>query len=469
MKRMWRVVVLAVALGGCLQAKTVTAGADVAVTDATGVGDVATTEDGQGGDVGHTDVQTRVHVVPPESWVTHAGQAPYAVHFSWQRDPATTLTVQWSTGATELGTYQPRVWFGPEAEAGADGAGLTYGPGRVVAGSGELYDEAIIAGIEGMPHYVTWTAELTGLQPNTRYVLRVGTWDGFEVDHFVAPDLSQPVSTRTAPVAGDQSPVTIVLAGDSRGGAAKIADNAERFAALAADFWLFNGDFNEQGSRVQWDDWFHAMQPILAHHPLLAVQGNHEFFPPMYYGQFALPVMPGLPDGYQEHAWSLTYGNVHVVGLDSTQDSTVEDQTPWLEADLAAARADKHVQWILVGMHHPAYSACTNHGSTDRVQKWWVPLFEKYDVDLVFAGHDHDYERTWPIRNTQKAASGPIYVVAGGFFSDGYTNGKDWWTATSAHGKTSNYVVLHITGASLQLTAFAGDGVTTLDTLDLAK
>ena len=120
-------------------------------------------------------------------------------------------------------------------------------------------------------------------------------------------------------------------------------------------------------------------------------------------------------------------------------------------------------------MHYPAYSACTNHGSTAWVQKSWVPLFEKYNVDLVFAGHDHDYERSWPWVNNNKATTGPVYVVAGGFYADGYTNGHDIWTAVSEHGNKSNYVVLTVDGKKMSFIAYNGDGTAQLDTYSLTK
>ena len=55
--------------------------------------------------------------------------------------------------------------------------------------------------------------------------------------------------------------------------------------------------------------------------------------------------------------------------------------------------------------HHPAYSS-GSHGSTKKMQEYLQPLFEENGVQLVFAGHDHDYERT--------IVNGITYVVSGG-------------------------------------------------------
>ncbi len=463
MHALLRIAVVPLLLSGCLQTKTATSNAasDVVSSDAA---DVALAAD--------VSEQALVAVTAPASWLTHPENTPKAIHTTWQHDPATTLTVQWTTAATELAGYTPKVWFGPEAEAGKDGATQQFGAARFATGTGEMYYQTIIDMNDlapDAPHYITWTVELTGLTPDTPYVFRAGTWSDFKAGAFTAPDLSDVQHVRTGLAKGSRQKITAVLAGDSRNGADGIRANAQRLAAIDASLWVFNGDFNETGVQEQWDDWFDAMQPILSKHPLMPVQGNHEFFPPTYYGQFALPVEAGLAPEYKEHAWSLTIGNLHLIGLDSTQDSVVQDQSTWLEADLQAARADKDIDWIIAMMHHPAYSSCTNHGSTDRVQKYWVPLFEKYDVDLIFAGHDHDYERSWPWRANKKVDAGPVYVVAGGFYADGYTNGKDVWTATSSHGNKSNYVVLNVEGKSLSFTAFSGDGSETLDTYSLKK
>ena len=57
-------------------------------------------------------------------------------------------------------------------------------------------------------------------------------------------------------------------------------------------------------------------------------------------------------------------------------------------------------------LHHPPYTCGIYYG--DRfVQRHWVPLFERYDVQLVLSGHDHNYQRFAP-RN------GVTYVVHGG-------------------------------------------------------
>ncbi len=74
-------------------------------------------------------------------------------------------------------------------------------------------------------------------------------------------------------------------------------------------------------------------------------------------------------------------------------------QTAWLERTLAAGRRDDSVDWIVVQMHQCACSSsATGNGSDLGIRQQWLPLFDRYEVDLVLNGHDHDYERSFPVR-----------------------------------------------------------------------
>ena len=74
-------------------------------------------------------------------------------------------------------------------------------------------------------------------------------------------------------------------------------------------------------------------------------------------------------------------------------------QTRWLEETLAAAEHDETIDWIIVQMHQDALSSAKNGNGSDKgIREAWLPLFDRYGVDLVLCGHDHDYERSWPVR-----------------------------------------------------------------------
>ena len=89
-----------------------------------------------------------------------------------------------------------------------------------------------------------------------------------------------------------------------------------------------------------------------------------------------------------------------IVGLDS---NLVDDpaQRAFLERTLAGATE----RWRIVMLHHPPYSA-GYQGSDKDVRRAFVPIFERYGVQLVLSGHDHDYQRS-------RVLDGTTYVVSG--------------------------------------------------------
>jgi len=88
-------------------------------------------------------------------------------------------------------------------------------------------------------------------------------------------------------------------------------------------------------------------------------------------------------------------------------------QTAWLERTLAVGRRDESVDWIIVQMHQcAASSSATGNGSDLGIRQEWLPLFDRYQVDLVLNGHDHDYERSFPVRGTDANAGHEVATGA---------------------------------------------------------
>jgi hypothetical protein len=78
-------------------------------------------------------------------------------------------------------------------------------------------------------------------------------------------------------------------------------------------------------------------------------------------------------------------------------------QLAWVEKELAASTA----RWKIAFFHHPLYSSGARHGSELGLRKLVEPLFIKYGVSAVFAGHEHFYERINP-------QHGIYYFTSGG-------------------------------------------------------
>lgn len=387
-------------------------------------------------------------------------------HLTWQRDPATTISLTWTTDAASTQGYVAKAIVAPAGQ-GCSGGERVFAVGRSVVGSGQVLVTSVAGDRVQVP---AWTVEIADLQPATDYVARVGTWSDVPGKRPELANISELLHFRTATTKGSRTPFQVILAGDSRGGSDDIRKQAKRLAAIPAAAWFFNGDMTPRGNQDEWNEWFGAMAPILHRHPLMPVQGNHELQSELYYSQFALPVEPGLPTQLAEHSWSIDLGNVHFVGLDSNTSEGMARQVPWLRNNLAKAQADPDIDFTVCMMHHAPWSSST-HGNSEAVQTAWGPLFEQFGVDLVFSGHDHDYERTIPLLGGKPAPAGQgvTYVVAGGFFAPAYENGHEWFTATSAHGDKHNYAVLAVLPQSLDLKAYSGDGSEQLDHFTLPR
>jgi 3',5'-cyclic AMP phosphodiesterase CpdA len=104
--------------------------------------------------------------------------------------------------------------------------------------------------------------------------------------------------------------------------------------------------------------------------------------------------------GSNYHSISRNNGLVDFFLLDSTDLSTT--QLGWLENSLRESKAI----WKLAALHHPIYSSGKKHGSDIKVRKQLEPLFTRYRVQVVFAGHDHVYERTKPQQGVQYFITG---------------------------------------------------------------
>ena len=71
------------------------------------------------------------------------------------------------------------------------------------------------------------------------------------------------------------------------------------------------------------------------------------------------------------------------------------------------------MDWIIVQMHQcAASSSATGNGSDLGIRQEWLPLFDRYQVDLVLSGHDHDYERSFPVRGADADAGHEVATGA---------------------------------------------------------
>ena len=113
-----------------------------------------------------------------------------------------------------------------------------------------------------------------------------------------------------------------------------------------------------------------------------AVLGNHDDTNERFYKFFNM-------NGNQYHTFKK--GNVQFFALDTNYLDPKE--LAWLEKELANAH---DTDWKICYFHHPLYSAAAFHGPAKEMRALLEPLFVKYGVQVVFAGHEHVYERVKP-------------------------------------------------------------------------
>ena len=113
--------------------------------------------------------------------------------------------------------------------------------------------------------------------------------------------------------------------------------------------------------------------------------------------------------------YSFDYGSAHLVFLASFK-MKPESQTEWLDRDLTAARANPKIKWVFVVMHSPMYTWASGHKGEEPELATWEPVIDKHHVDIVFAGHNHIYERSNVIKAGKvvgNPAQGTIYMTCG--------------------------------------------------------
>ncbi len=128
-------------------------------------------------------------------------------------------------------------------------------------------------------------------------------------------------------------------------------------------------------------------------------------------------------------------------------------QYDWLESELAAADADPSVKYKFVFLHAPVYTSFEDHAPVAAAPQL-KELYDQHHVTMQFNGHNHTYERTFPIRAGAKAADGTVYVTTSGGGVGMYSPRGDWFTAASAG---SNHYMRVNVGAAVHVDAVGAD------------
>ena len=237
-----------------------------------------------------------------------------------------------------------------------------------------------------------------GLSPATTYTYRIKIGD----------EESKPVEFTTAP--SDTRPFKFVVYGDSRSDAASHAAVARAIDKAPGDFFVHTGDMVQDGdNEAQWQEFFGIEGKLLASRCAFVAVGNHELTTPDPTGQvnflryFASTESDGRerPHLYGSFRWSNTR-----FFLLNAMDTWTGDEKEWLRAELASALDEPGLVHRIVVLHHGPFSSGYHGGNARLASQGIISMLRDNKVELVFAGHDHTYERG--------EGQGLKYVVSGG-------------------------------------------------------
>ncbi|MCX8126495.1 MAG: metallophosphoesterase, partial [Dehalococcoidia bacterium] len=264
---------------------------------------------------------------------------------------------------------------------------------------------------------------LRDLPPDTVISYQI---NGGEIRHFRTPSLTVPLRFAVASDAhfgaGNNRP-------DLTTGILKRIAGPENGYSI----FLFAGDLVEHGHNdTHWREAISALTTVTSSVPALFAAGNHD------------TVLGGLKrfqnylgtGGREDALWrKVSVSGVHFFVLDRewNDDSIQRERKAWLEKGLSSIPSQ---EWVVVMSHAYCYASGSTHGCYPRYDdrtaiNELVPLFEKYDVDLVLSGHAHQFELlqkngvTYVICGTVGGAPGPPRT---------YTSPASVWYASGRYG-----------------------------------
>jgi 3',5'-cyclic AMP phosphodiesterase CpdA len=315
------------------------------------------------------------------------------------------------------------------------------------------------------PHLV-YQADLQGLKPGT------------EFDYEVSRDGEVVFTSRGLARKSPKQSYKFAVFGDCGQNNAPQRQIAAQVHKLLPDFIQIPGDIVYSRGRIsEYREKFYPIYnsdqlPLLRSRPMIGVPGNHDTataeltkYPDAqaYYYYWSQPLNgpvveprkfeadpadiealltsagPGIK---QMGSFSFDYGNSHWIALDmnSYLDWTSPQLRDWLERDLKAAQRST---WRFVTMHQPPFNSSRAH-FREQHPRWLADLFEKYRVDVVLAGHVHNYQRTYPLKFKMADGQPNRGMVEGQFDLD-----KQFDGVKKTRAKAPIYLVTGAGGAGL--------------------
>ena len=320
---------------------------------------------------------------------------PQRIVLNITADPATSIAVTWRN----LGDYADGK---VQITKAFDWIDMAKGALKISA----TKEEISFRGSLPVFHY---SAVITGLEPDVLYAYRVGhdsVWSGW-------------AQFRTAKAG--HAPFTFAFFGDPQNDLVRYCSRVfhETFRkSPESRFWLFTGDMiGDPQYDSLWCELFTSVGFIPTVTPFAVVPGNHEYPKPKE-SELKKELVPywrahyTLPDngikGLEETSYAFDYQGVRFIMINGNE--KLAEQAQWMESLLA----QNPCSWTVVAMHHPLYSMGRTRDER-QTRDAFLPLIDKYFVDLVLTGHDHVYSRSHKLKNSAVVPpqeKGTVYVVS---------------------------------------------------------
>jgi hypothetical protein len=289
---------------------------------------------------------------------------------------------------------------------------------------------------DGIAIAYLYEARFEGLTPNTAYQYTV---------EFCGETVENTFRTLT----DDADAFTFVVFGDSH----RQDVVAEKLLRHDPAFAINTGDMVDHDYYPEYTEYFSPTVDAMTQRlPMAVSRGNHEQRGKVFARLFGLD-----PDRMY---YSFDYGNAHFVCLDSglwrwpNADENIARMLDWAERDLK--NSDK--PWKIVFFHEPLFDMSYRRGRSlgrDRV----VPVLRRTGVDLVMAGHAHNYQRYAPIYTPGENDAHPItFIVSAGASGRYLAMPRVARPHLAVRGAKSHYMVYEIEGDTLRARVVAFDG-----------
>lgn len=374
---------------------------------------------------------------------------PDHIFISFWGDPKTSMCISWRTD-----------------EAVTDGFTL-YSDGKTEKRA-DAVNKVIYSDID---HSCYHWARLEGLTPGTRYSYTVGD-DSHRSAEF---------SFETEPEELEEFEF-MIISDHQKGSPTHLPDYSIVGKVMetalkehpGVRFIFTAGDNCDNGQNdLQWNGMFSGLKGYIESIPYMMTTGNHDnrgflsyfpepvgkfylehadFFDAQY--EFSYPL--NGPEGYKTENYSFDYGNAHFIVMGINAPDTVGE---WAYNDLRSSDKD----WKLGAYHFPIYPVMPEGQNDDGYPGLRRPI-EDGRLDVLFAGHEHSFARTFPTRGDElfdRPSQGTVHYIAGNAGGNIYhSNAQKVWHSCffPQEERTPLYCIAHVKGKVLTITAYMLDG-----------